>query len=127
MRRLLATTAGLALLGVACSGAQALSTTSVVDIYEVTFQGASTAPGQLVLSSPNKLTIAVPQGMQATDLALQLRDALVKRNASVLCSIDRGEQGFAILVEGHVDVNSKTTNLGGMGGSSGGGGSPSAV
>ena len=118
MRRLLATTAGLALIGAACSGASALSTNSVVDVYEVTFQGSATAAGQLVLSSPNKITLPVPVGTQATDLALQLRDQLAKRNAAVLCSIDRGEQGFAILVEGRVDVNTKTTNLGGMGGSS---------
>ncbi|MBI3743265.1 MAG: hypothetical protein HY261_03140 [Chloroflexi bacterium] len=43
---------------------------------------------------------------------------MTKRKAAVICTIDRGEQGFAILVEGRVDVNTKSTNLGGMGGSS---------
>lgn len=86
------------------------------DVYEVTLQGAATAAGVLALSQPAKVQVKVTDGESALDVLLALREQLESRGRVVLCVQDRGTGIYSLLVGGRVEVSSKGSNLGGIGG-----------
>ncbi|MEE9285238.1 MAG: hypothetical protein V3V35_05860 [Dehalococcoidia bacterium] len=101
-------------LAVACSSSsdERVST----DVYEINLQGSATADGLLVLSAPERIEVEVSTGSTALEIALALRSQLQERGHQVICTIDRGDQGFALLVQGRVEISSERSNLGGIGG-----------
>ncbi|MCH8191956.1 MAG: hypothetical protein IIC80_11475 [Chloroflexi bacterium] len=112
--RLLTLAMAVLLLAAACSNSNGKQPST--DVYEVTLQGSATADGILVLSAPSRIEVEVPIGSTALDIALALRTQLQEKGHEVICTIDRGEQGFALLIKGRIEISSERSNLGGIGG-----------
>ncbi len=122
MRRLwlpLAISLAGVLIVAGCSTAQAAKSEGVEEVYQLNLTGASTAEGKLVLRSPKKMEIKVAANATALDVALLLRQDLMAKGYTVLCVIDRSDQGYSLFVKGKLAVSQEDSNLGGIGGSTG--------
>ncbi|MBM4405463.1 MAG: hypothetical protein FJ039_04655 [Chloroflexi bacterium] len=102
-----------------CSTAQAAKKESAEEVYQLNLTGAATAEGRIVLNAPRKMEIKVAAGATALDVALQVRQELMAKGYTVLCVVDRSDQGHSILVKGKLAVSQDSSNLGGIGGSAG--------
>ncbi len=104
------------LVATACFGGGGAPSQRTVDTYEINLLGEATAGGKLVLAAPAKIEIPVAEGLSATELALSIRDELQRRGYNVICTIDRRQSGFAVVVQGRVEISSAKSELGGVGG-----------
>jgi hypothetical protein len=102
-----------------CSTAQAAKSEPAEEVYQLNLSGASTAEGKIVLSAPRKMEIKVAAGATSLDVALLVRQELMAKGYTVLCLIDRSDQGHSVFVKGKLAVSQEKSNLGGIGGSAG--------
>ncbi len=113
--RALAVSLLLVLATAACAGGSSASSTAPEIDYQVDLVGTATANGSLVLNSPDTLKVPVAPGQTAVDVALALRSQLQEKGYTVLCTLDRGNLGFSVLVQGRVQLSSDS-DLGGISG-----------
>lgn len=117
MRWLTLASLSLLLMLAACSRGGSDTAPAAPAVYEVVLQGSATTSGRLVLRSPVKLEIPVSEGQTGLDLALTLRAALQEKQQTVLCTEDRGDRGFVLMIDGRTEMDAGKTSLGGVQGS----------
>ncbi len=114
MRRYAVVAVAASLAVAACGGSGGPK--KVTDTYEINLQGEATVGGKLVLAAPTRIEVDVAEGARAQDVTLSIRDELQRRGFEILCTIDRQDQGFAVVVQGRVEISSAKSQLGGVGG-----------